>query len=334
MADLAASIRKPVSKVIAVGDPPRPMELIERGAADVRGPRRRDRLAPAVPRVRRAGVSKGRAVAWLAQRAGIPMGQVMAVGDALQRHRDDRGRRATGRRWPRRRPRSARRRATSRAPVDEDGVGALIEALVLAPEAERPRRRAARGGGSAGRAADPRGDDPPAAATAACDDPGAPRRRRGARRGRRPAARRAGSSRSPPTRSTGSPRDLALPDAIERLFAAKRRPPEKAVAVLLADAAQAWSLGIVSPAASLPRRAVLARRPDARAAGPPRGAAAARARRRHADDRRPRAGPSGAARARRGPRPAADDLRQPLRRARRPRRARRSPRPSATRSRW
>lgn len=42
---------------------------------------------------------------------------------------------------------------------------------------------------------------------------------------------------------------LDLPDAIERLFAAKRRPPEKAVAVLLADAAQAWSLGIGSPAA-------------------------------------------------------------------------------------
>ena len=43
--------------------------------------------------------------------------------------------------------------------------------------------------------------------------------------------------------------DIALPDAIERLFAAKGRAPEKAVAVLLADAAQASSLGLVSPAA-------------------------------------------------------------------------------------
>jgi len=43
--------------------------------------------------------------------------------------------------------------------------------------------------------------------------------------------------------------DLALPDAIERLFAAKQRPPEKAVAVLLADVAQAWTLGMPSPAA-------------------------------------------------------------------------------------
>jgi len=44
--------------------------------------------------------------------------------------------------------------------------------------------------------------------------------------------------------------DIALPDAIERLFAAKGRPPEKAVAVLLADAAQAGELGIVSAAAA------------------------------------------------------------------------------------
>ncbi|MDQ1323882.1 MAG: L-threonylcarbamoyladenylate synthase [Chloroflexota bacterium] len=41
--------------------------------------------------------------------------------------------------------------------------------------------------------------------------------------------------------------DLALPDAIERLFAAKRRPPEKAVAVLLADMAQAETLGNITP---------------------------------------------------------------------------------------
>ena len=43
--------------------------------------------------------------------------------------------------------------------------------------------------------------------------------------------------------------DLRLPDGIERLFAAKGRPPEKAVAVLLADAAQAEVLGVVGPAA-------------------------------------------------------------------------------------
>jgi L-threonylcarbamoyladenylate synthase len=45
--------------------------------------------------------------------------------------------------------------------------------------------------------------------------------------------------------------DMALPDAIERLFAAKQRPPEKAVAVLLADAAQASELGLVTAAAAV-----------------------------------------------------------------------------------
>ncbi len=43
--------------------------------------------------------------------------------------------------------------------------------------------------------------------------------------------------------------DLALPDAIERLFAAKHRPPEKAVAVLLADLRQAATVGLMTPAA-------------------------------------------------------------------------------------
>ena len=76
--------------------------------------------------------------------------------------------------------------------------------------------------------------------------------------------------------------DLALPDAIERLFAAKRRPPDKAVALLLADAAQAEVLGIVGPAARVlaarfwpggltlvvPRRPE-ARLPDVLAAGAP-----------------------------------------------------------------
>jgi len=45
--------------------------------------------------------------------------------------------------------------------------------------------------------------------------------------------------------------DMALPDAIERLFAAKRRPPEKAVAVLLADVDQASSLAVMDAAARL-----------------------------------------------------------------------------------
>ena len=83
--------------------------------------------------------------------------------------------------------------------------------------------------------------------------------------------------------------DMALPDAIERLFAAKGRPPEKAVAVLLADAAQAGELGILTAAAAALADAVLARRPHARPAGPARRPPAAGARRRRPNRRRPRA---------------------------------------------
>ena len=136
--DLGAAIRKPVSKVIAVGDPPRPMELIDearrtfdgRAGATVSHPRFLEFVAP--------GVSKGRAVAWLARRAGVPMGQVMAVGDALNDIEmiGDAGHGAAMATAP------GVVRAAGRyvaAPVEDDGVGALIEALVLAPEADAVR---------------------------------------------------------------------------------------------------------------------------------------------------------------------------------------------------
>lgn len=43
---------------------------------------------------------------------------------------------------------------------------------------------------------------------------------------------------------------LDVPGGIARLFAAKRRPPEKAVMLLLADAAQAADIGEMTPAAA------------------------------------------------------------------------------------
>jgi L-threonylcarbamoyladenylate synthase len=42
---------------------------------------------------------------------------------------------------------------------------------------------------------------------------------------------------------------LDAPDGIERLFAAKSRPPDRAIMLLLADPDQAWQLGIETPAA-------------------------------------------------------------------------------------
>jgi L-threonylcarbamoyladenylate synthase len=48
---------------------------------------------------------------------------------------------------------------------------------------------------------------------------------------------------------------LQTPGGIERLFAAKARPPDKAIALLLADAAQAAEIGELTPAAEALARA-------------------------------------------------------------------------------
>jgi len=66
--------------------------------------------------------------------------------------------------------------------------------------------------------------------------------------------------------------DLATPGGIERLFAAKRRPPEKGITLLLADAAQAPAIGQWPPSAARLARAfwpggltiVVPRQPDDR----------------------------------------------------------------------
>lgn len=62
---------------------------------------------------------------------------------------------------------------------------------------------------------------------------------------------------------------LSAPDGIERLFHVKRRPPDKAIALLLADSPQAWTLGERTPVAEAlaeafwpgPLTLVLRRRP-------------------------------------------------------------------------
>ena len=63
---------------------------------------------------------------------------------------------------------------------------------------------------------------------------------------------------------------LATPGGIERLFAAKQRPPERGIVLLLADAAQAAAIGLMGPAAEALAAAfwpggltlVVAQRPD------------------------------------------------------------------------
>jgi Cof subfamily protein (haloacid dehalogenase superfamily) len=79
--DLVAAITHPITKVLAVGEPPVPMEMapIARahfaGRADVTisHPRFLEFIAP--------GVSKGRAVRWLARRLHVPLAATLAIGD-------------------------------------------------------------------------------------------------------------------------------------------------------------------------------------------------------------------------------------------------------------
>jgi hydroxymethylpyrimidine pyrophosphatase-like HAD family hydrolase len=137
VADLAA-VGLPMSKVIAVGEPGRPMALIEearrvfagRASPTVSHPRFLEFVAP--------GVSKGRAVAWLAHRAGIAMSQVLTMGDALNDFEmiADAGHGTAIATAPPEVQLAARYLA---APVEEDGAAALIEALVLAPVGEAER---------------------------------------------------------------------------------------------------------------------------------------------------------------------------------------------------
>jgi Cof subfamily protein (haloacid dehalogenase superfamily) len=79
--DIHARARKPVTKVVALGEGDHSLDVLEEGRTHFAGraevtlshPRFLEFLAP--------GVSKGRAVRWLARRAGIPLGQALAVGD-------------------------------------------------------------------------------------------------------------------------------------------------------------------------------------------------------------------------------------------------------------
>ena len=129
--DLAHDVRHGVSKVIAVGEEGRPMALVEEARRQFAG-----RASPTVSHPRflefvGPGVSKGRAVAWLAHRAGIPLGQVLAMGDALN-DLEMVGDAGHGAAMPTA-PAVVRLAARYVAPpVGEDGAAELIESLVLA----------------------------------------------------------------------------------------------------------------------------------------------------------------------------------------------------------
>ncbi len=129
--DLVSAIDHPVTKVLAVGEPPLPDAMAPlarahfRGVADVTisHPRFLEFVAP--------GTSKGRAVRWLARRVGVPLGATLAIGDQWN-DLEMLGEVGHGAAMP---SAPAGVRAVARyvaPPLAEEGVAQLIEALVLA----------------------------------------------------------------------------------------------------------------------------------------------------------------------------------------------------------
>ncbi|HUP54447.1 MAG TPA: Cof-type HAD-IIB family hydrolase [Methylomirabilota bacterium] len=79
--DLLEAITHPVTKVLAVGEPPAPVDAAPIARAQFAG---RADVTISHPRVLEfvaPGVSKGRAVRWLARRLRIPLAATLAIGD-------------------------------------------------------------------------------------------------------------------------------------------------------------------------------------------------------------------------------------------------------------
>jgi hypothetical protein len=132
--DLARWIQHPITKVLAVAEEGRPVAFMEsarshfrgRAAVTVSHPQFIEFLAP--------GVSKGRAVRWLARRLGVPLEQTLAIGD---QYNDFEMIEAVGHGVAM--PSSpAAVRAVARyvaPPLEDEGAAGIIEALVLAGRA-------------------------------------------------------------------------------------------------------------------------------------------------------------------------------------------------------
>jgi Cof subfamily protein (haloacid dehalogenase superfamily) len=143
--DIMARAQRPVTKVVALGEGEHQVEVMEEGRARFAGraevtlshPRFLEFLAP--------GVSKGRAVRWLARRLGVPLARCLAIGDQfndLEMIREV----GHGVAMPTA-PEAVQAVARFVAPaVDEEGAAQMIERIAL--EGWHPP--AARGGGHLG----------------------------------------------------------------------------------------------------------------------------------------------------------------------------------------
>jgi Cof subfamily protein (haloacid dehalogenase superfamily) len=129
--DLIEAIDHPVTKILAVGEPPLPVQVAPDARSEFAGladvtishPRFLEFVAP--------GVSKGRAVRWLARRLRIPLGATLAIGDQWNDF-EMIAEVGHGTAMPSA-PAEVRSAARYVAhPLEEDGAARMIEDLVLA----------------------------------------------------------------------------------------------------------------------------------------------------------------------------------------------------------
>ena len=132
--DLAGSIRHPVTKILAVGEPPLPVELAPLARAQFAGRADITISHPRFLEVVAPGVSKGRAVRWLARRLGVALGATLAIGDQWN-DLEMLAEVGHGTAMPTA-PQTVQAAARYVAPsVAEEGVARMIEWLVLASPA-------------------------------------------------------------------------------------------------------------------------------------------------------------------------------------------------------
>ena len=146
--DLAAWIRRPVTKVLAVAPAGHPMAMLAEAREHFRGRAEVTVSHPQFIEFLAPGVSKGRAVRWLARRLGVPLEQSLAMGDQYNDLEmiESVGHGVAMPSAP------AAVRAVARyvaPPVEDEGAATIIEELVLArrPAGSRMDRFAAGGAG-------------------------------------------------------------------------------------------------------------------------------------------------------------------------------------------
>jgi HAD superfamily hydrolase (TIGR01484 family) len=136
--DLVASIRHPVTKVMCAGEPPLPTEVAPLARAHFAGRADVTVSHPHFVEFVAPGVSKGRAIRWLARRMAIPLGAVLAIGDQWN-DIEMLAEVGHGTAMP-----SAPVEVLAAAryiapPLAEEGVARMIEALVLASPVDAQR---------------------------------------------------------------------------------------------------------------------------------------------------------------------------------------------------